>query len=228
MTIHEHHIEVRRLARYYVLGDVATAPEMWVACHGYGQLGSRFARHLSGVAGEGRAVVVPEALNRFYLDDPRRPPGPHGRDSRVGATWMTREDREAEIEDYVEYLDALVAHLAAEREAGVPPPRLTVLGFSQGTATVCRWLALGNTRASRVILWAGRVPPEMHPMPKDSPLRALPVLLVSGDEDPLVTTAAIHEECVMLQAAGVRVEHRTYPGSHRLHAETLERIASEA
>ena len=65
-----------------------------MACHGYGQLGASFSKALEPLEGDARVIAVPEALNRFYLDDPAKR---HGPDSPVGATWMTREDRLTDI-----------------------------------------------------------------------------------------------------------------------------------
>ncbi|MGH7679044.1 MAG: alpha/beta hydrolase, partial [Gemmatimonadaceae bacterium] len=66
----ERHIRVHRTARFYLLGAPAKqATELWVACHGYGQLAGGFAAALEPLADGGRTVVVPEALSRFYLDD---------------------------------------------------------------------------------------------------------------------------------------------------------------
>ncbi|NIP78275.1 MAG: phospholipase, partial [Gemmatimonadetes bacterium] len=84
--------------------------EVWFVLHGYGQLAERFVRRfdaLPGVRDGMRAVVAPEALSRFYVEE--EVTGPHGPESRVGATWMTRADREHEIRDYVEYLDRVAA-----------------------------------------------------------------------------------------------------------------------
>jgi len=39
--------------------------------------------------------------------------------------------------------------------------RVTALGFSQGTATACRWTALGSSRVDRLIVWGGEVPPDL-------------------------------------------------------------------
>ena len=44
---------------------------------------------------------MPEGLSRFYLDDPRKR---HGPDAPIGASWMTREDREHEIRQQDERL----------------------------------------------------------------------------------------------------------------------------
>ena len=59
---------------------------------------------------------------------------------------MTREDRKSEIADYVEYLDAVLDEVtgASDVESGGELVPLTVLGFSQGAHTVCRWVAAGS------------------------------------------------------------------------------------
>src|SRR3712207_4878931 len=101
--IEEAHIAVTRTARYYTLGANVMAPrEVWFACHGYGQLAGYFARHFEALDDGTRMIVVPEALSRFYFGEAR---GQHGAEAMVGATWMTREDREREIEDHVHYLE---------------------------------------------------------------------------------------------------------------------------
>jgi predicted esterase len=114
---------------------------VWIACHGYGQLAAPFAQALEPLDDPTRVILVPEALNRFYPGEALRL---HGPDSPVGATWMTREDRESEITDYVEYLDLVASTI--RREMHHADVKVVALGFSQGVATVCRWAALGKTR----------------------------------------------------------------------------------
>src|SRR5438067_4641848 len=72
---------------------------------------------------------------------------------------MTREDRLAEIDDYVRYLDAVYDDVFRR----IDRARVTVhaLGFSQGAATVSRWTAMGKSRIDRVILWGGEFPPDL-------------------------------------------------------------------
>ena len=89
------HLAVARNARYFTLGETGPAvDEIWFALHGYAQLAGAFARYCQPLAAPRRLVVVPEALSRFYLGDHTKPAGP---DARIGASWMTREDRQADI-----------------------------------------------------------------------------------------------------------------------------------
>ncbi len=96
-----HHLPVGRTARYYTLGPIGAATrQVWFACHGYGQLAERFLQRFEPLDDGAHLIVAPEGLSRFYLSD-------NPRERRVGATWMTREDRLNEIADYVRYLDTL-------------------------------------------------------------------------------------------------------------------------
>jgi predicted esterase len=219
--IEESHIPVTRTARYYTLGgNVRSPPEVWFVCHGYGQLAGQFARHFEPLDDGRRLIVVPEALSRFYFGDPRRP---HGADSMVGATWMTREDREREIEDHVRYLDTLYAHVCRRR--GRARARVTVLGFSQGVATVCRWLARGAARADRLVLWAGKLPPDMFPLAEASPLRAVTVTMVVGTNDEYMTPLVAAEQEALLRDAKLAHEVCRFDGGHTIDAELLRTLA---
>lgn len=223
MPLVERHIQVHRTARFYVLGTLGQhTRELWVACHGYGQLAANFGQALEPLGDDTRAVVVPEALSRFYLDDPAKK---HGPASPIGASWMTREDREREIADHVEYLDTLTSEL--RREAGNEGLPVTALGFSQGVATVARWAALGRTEVRHLILWAGSVPPDL---PKDRGgrlFRGASLVLVAGQRDLLVTPLAAERAREDLAGRGLPTRVITYDGGHSLNTTVLRQLAGE-
>ena len=219
--LHEHHISVTRTARYYTLGrSHAGVRELWIVCHGFGQLAARFLRHFEAIESPTRLIVAPEALSRYYLDGGS---GVHGPQARVGATWMTREDRLSEIGDYVGYLDALAAQQLDELERD--RVRVTVLGFSQGAATVCRWIAGGTVRADRLILWAGAIPPEFDLVVHRELLGALELVLVLGTADELVTGDQLARQEERLQRAGVAYRVVRFDGGHKLDDGALRGIA---
>ena len=217
------HITVARTARYYVIGDQPAGPrrELWIVVHGYGQLAARFLRHFVALADGDRVIVAPEGLSRFYLEHPGRAGTAN---NRVGATWMTREDREAEITDHVAYLVALVDRIL-EAMPG-PRPAVHLLGFSQGVATVTRWITRGRIRADRLVLWAGRVPADLFPLDAYHPLRRLQIDVVTGETDELATPAVLEEPRALFADAGLRPRMHRYAGGHRLHAETLHASAA--
>jgi len=217
----EHHIPVTRTARYVTLGEPAQARDVWFVLHGHGQLAAYFVRHFAVLEAPGVFVAAPEALSRFYLEHTTWRGAGH---ARVGATWMTREDRLAEISDYVAYLDRLYAHVFSQTERG--HARFTVLGFSQGVATACRWLCSGVSRADRLILWAGPLPHDLDHAAA-APLRALKLARVLGDEDDMSEPSAVAAETERAQALGLPPEVTRFDGGHQMHPATLKRLAEE-
>lgn len=218
MNAREEHLDVLRSARIYSLGAATQPVEIWIVCHGYGQLAARFIREFEPLAAPGRLIVAPEALHRFYRDPPPAPAA----ERRVGATWMTREDREADIRDNVRYLDRVVAYVSA----GWTGARIRALGFSQGAATVFRWAALGATRVHELILWAGEVPPDVDMQPAAAKLRQTRVLWVGGSRDEFLAEPAARRQHELLEAAGLTYEARRFEGGHRLDAALLAAIAA--
>jgi predicted esterase len=220
--IREHHLPVTRTARYHTLGLAAAgAPrQLWIVCHGYGQLAARFLRHFETIDDGTRLIVAPEGLSRFYLGNDE---GSHV-DAKVGATWMTREDRLSEIDDYIRYLDALYAQLAQDHD--LSHARVIALGFSQGVATVCRWVERGHARVDEVVLWAGSVPPDMDLARPAHPLRALRPIAVVGDADEFSPPAAVAEHERLMRDKGIDFETLRFPGGHRLDYDTLRALAA--
>ena len=168
-----------------------------------------------------RLVVAPVALSRFSLN----PEAGRAAEPRIGASWMTREDREHEIADQVTYLDALHERIFAE----VPRERvmLVVFGFSQGAATVCRWLDRGRARADRLLLWGGFLPPDLELGRADLFLRATPLTIVMGDADEFVKPEAVDAAERALQAAKLPATVRRFPGRHRILPDVLRDVADE-
>ncbi|MDB5234913.1 MAG: phospholipase [Hymenobacter sp.] len=213
----EHHLTVARSARYYQLGELsADTKRVWFVCHGYGQLAAYFSRHFAFIpeANPETVVIAPEGLSRFYLS---------GNSDRVGASWMTSDDRLAEIEDHVNFLNQLADKVLDECLPGV---QVTVLGFSQGTATVSRWLARAHFRAAHLILWAGGFPEDMGPATAQALLDGLNTTLVVGTEDEYISAPQVARLQQQLAALGATSQLLSFAGKHELNREVLEHLAA--
>ncbi|MCG6955614.1 MAG: phospholipase [Gemmatimonadetes bacterium] len=220
----ERHLEVVRTARYWTLGDdVASPSEVWFVLHGYRQLAGRFLARFAAIDDGTRRIIAPEGLSRFYVG---REAGRHGPASVVGATWMTREDRDREIHDYVRYLDRLAEVSLAELEPEIP---VVVLGFSQGVATAARWTTLGAMRPQRLILWGDFLPPDLDGFRAVTAWADTEVLLVRGADDGVFADEdLLAAERQRLEAVGLRLPAHTYVGGHDVLPEVLAAVATRS
>lgn len=211
----EHHLTVQRTARYYTLGELnADTRRIWFCLHGFGQLASFFSRKFAGLDDGQTLVVVPEGLSRSYLN---------GGYERVGASWMTREDRQHEIDDYVNYLNSLYDHLLTD--IALTDLHITLLGFSQGAATACRWLNAGHVQAHRLILWAGFFPNGVRELIDPAQLASVETHYVYGRQDEYIAELDDVEgylRRIQNDVPGLKLT--AYEGGHRVEPEVLTRL----
>lgn len=141
----EHFIQIQKNARYFTHGSTS-AKKLLIAFHGYGQLAEFFIRKFSSL--NDWYVVAPEGLHRFYLN---------GHSGRVGASWMTKEAREKDIEDNNEWIHQLVTGINSDNKY----EETVLLGFSQGAATASRYFYSDQSEIDRLIIWASVFPPDI-------------------------------------------------------------------
>jgi predicted esterase len=211
-------ISVQRTARYYLIGSPRPdVRRLWIVLHGYGQLAAPLLRRCVPLAAEDALVAAPEALSRFYLAPVS--PGAHG-ESRVGASWMTREARESEIADQTGYLDRLHAELL--RACGASALETHVLGFSQGAAAAARWALLGATPPPvRLVLWAGHLPAEIWTDAAGVRLARTELVLAAGDADPYIPAGELDRAVERARAHGLTARAFSFAGGHALTAAAL-------
>ena len=209
----EHHLPITRTARYFTLGDPARAQHIWFALHGYGQLAATFLGYLATLDTGSRLIVAPEGLSRFYLDQGRGP---------IGASWMTKEDREHEIADYVSYLDALYDAVRSQTPATA---RSCLLGFSQGVATAGRWLDRGRSAHDAYCFWAGSLPAELDLSNPPPALAGRRVALAIGHRDEFLPQDWLERESTRLAPVAGEVRQFPFHGGHRLDRTVLGEIA---
>jgi predicted esterase len=210
-------ITVPKTARYFLSSEITSEiEEVWFVCHGYAQLASYFIKNFEVLNSSKVLVVAPEGLHRFYWN---------GFSGKVVASWMTKEDRADDIRDYVNYLDLVYSEVLAKiKNKNV---KTNVLGFSQGTATVCRWIANKASNADRLILWGGGFPADMDLQLNKTVFDQLKIVFVIGEQDEFINAEEVKKYQQFMNENNVSYQLVRYNGKHEIHAETLKKMAGE-
>ncbi|GAB3179020.1 alpha/beta hydrolase [Telluribacter humicola] len=212
MDATKHHIPVSRTATYYTLGELGeNTRRVWFVLHGYGQLAQQFIKKFGALDDGQTLVVAPEALSRFYLENGFE---------HVGASWMTREDRDLEIDDYVSYLDQL--YHSVLQGGKLDNIEITVLGFSQGCATASRWLDRGMLRCDRLILWAGHFANGLTDLVSLDKLPQSNSYYVCGEQDQFLSKINVQEYLVRLNEEAPDLQIIRYQGGHAINEHVLK------
>ena len=207
-----HSITTPKTARVFTHGTLTEKTKIvWIVTHGYGFLAEYFIKKFEILNEEEHFVIVPEALNRFYIKD---------LSGRVGASWMTTEDRANEINDYILYLENVYETFASQTNA-----KIVGLGFSQGAATLARWAVKTEKRLNRIVFWGGSVPEDVF-IDMEKLNKFSPYLLV-GDEDQFISREKADDIMKGLVNAGLTFSHNFYKGGHAILTEPLLQLCAE-
>jgi predicted esterase len=208
------HITTIKTARYYTLGlkDYGIKT-IWFVLHGYGQLAEEFVRSFQDIVDEKTLVVAPEALNRFYTN---------GFSGKAGASWMTKEDRENEIKDYLIYLNNVFSQVTST--FFVPKLKINVLGFSQGTATASRWILSKKVIAENLLLCGGLLPKDIDFKIASLIFKSTKLNYFFGDEDKTVAEKNLDMEKQFLHEHKIEAGFNEYSGSHEVNQNLILKI----
>jgi predicted esterase len=199
-------------ARYSQIGEInENTRDVWIVCHGYGYLARYFIRKFVFLHNDKTVIIAPEGLSRFYLE---------GFSGKVGATWMTRENRLVEIENYTAYLNEIYKLIPNPNKI-----RINVLGFSQGTSTVSRWVLHQDIKVDRLILWAGDFPPDIQQEKARQRVKELKnLIMIYGDSDQFVNPERLQSISDRIHELDASPDIIHYSGGHDIEQEALEKM----
>jgi predicted esterase len=207
-------VEVPKTGRYYRLNSVQSQTKnIWIVFHGYGQLAEYFIKHFEDLDENENCIIAVEGLSKFYVD---------GLTGRVGASWMTKDDREQEIVDQSNYINTVL------KDAGIDPNsadyNLIVMGFSQGTATAIRWMVNNNVRPKHLVMWAGSFPHDVDATKKPEIFNGLSLHYAYGLEDQFLKNVDMDEKLAEMKKTGMAIRSWTFDGKHVMDKPTLAKI----
>lgn len=196
-------------ARYCTYGNLSNQTEyIWIVFHGYGQLAEYFIKKFEVLNTTQNYIIAPQGLSTAYLEKFT---------GRVGANWMTKHDRELDIENNLNYLETLVTSELSE--VSIADKKLIILGFSQGAATASRWIAHTDYEVSDFLVWGGMIAHDIdsvfYTKMKDK------ISLFYGDEDEFISEEGLKTSLMKLEKLGISPKLIPYKGTHKIYAEVL-------
>jgi predicted esterase len=210
----ERHIQ--KSVRVFSIGKPSPlVKNLWICLHGYGQLADWFGKRFERWASKDRLFVFPEGPHRFYLQ---------GTAGRVGASWMTKQDRLNDIADQFNYLEELTRDYLKYLPNDV---QLHVLGFSQGVATGFRWIGKTNLSIQSLICWAGSFPLDVDYALIASKFRPINMQVAFGNQDAFISVQEAQKLIGQLREQGINLKSHVYAGGHRLQLDLLDELIGE-
>jgi len=201
----KHSIKTSKTAHYHTLGNIKEAKNIWFVLHGYGYLAEYFIKKFEPIQNTDTCIIAPEGFSKFYLK---------GVDGRLGASWMTKDNREEEIIDYINYLNLLYTTILE----GKTNIKINILGFSQGGATASRWISNGKIHCDNFILWSSIFPEDMKfkTIPKNTN-----TYILYGNDDKYLTQERLDKQLKFINSS--QLKHKIIPfiGEHDIPKEIL-------
>ena len=209
-------ISISKTGKYSQIGKCSKKiNNVWIVLHGYGMLSEYFVKKFECIINETTLVIAPEATNRFYLRDNY---------TRVGASWITKLDREQEIRDNILFLDKLFSII--KKEIGHDNFKLNTLGFSQGGPALVRWLMSNKLNTNSLILWGSDIPKDSLVIENKSRWNSMNLKIVIGKNDEYINEEKKQEFVGVVKSYVLKYELIEYEGSHKIIEEELKKITN--
>ncbi len=199
--------------RYAVLGNLSSdTSNVLFVFHGQGQLAHFFIQKFKLLVKQGYTVIAPEGLHNYYLQ---------GFSGRVGAGWMTSENRLTAIENYISFLNSVYNDVKSKTSASL---QISLLGFSQGAATASRWVEQSTFDFDKLILWSGALPPELSKEKILSRMKNKKLIQVVGKKDPYINADKVNELKALVNNYQLSADYKMYEGGHNIEATVLKEL----
>ena len=183
---------------------------VWFVCHGIGYLSRYFLKYFKGLNPEENYIIAPQASSKHYLGSAYK---------HVGASWLTKENTEVEIENIMHYFDAVL-----ESEKIPKDTNLIVLGYSQGVSIAMRYVVKRQLQCSQLLLLSGGIPIEL--VADDFNFLNAKVSVVFGDNDEFITEERMKQEKHKIEILfGDNANIIIFEGKHEVKKEIINSFA---
>lgn len=215
MEINETQLRFETAHPVYTLNHLTDQTStIWIACHGYGQLARYFVKRFDVLSPTENFIIAPQGLSRYYLD---------GDSGRVGASWMTRENRDLDLANQRRYFDRVFDQLLDNVDW--TSYRLKLFGFSQGVTMISRLVVYKRLQFDQLILWAGGMPHEQTLHDWAFVDSQASIDLVIGEQDQYFDQTTVNDQIKRVQElTGIEPKLTLFAGKHEVKREVLKQV----
>lgn len=208
MKILEKNIIVKKSARYYASDpNPEKLKSVWFVLHGYAQLAKDFIKEFEFLADDNTLIIAPEGLSKFYSRN------------NIGASWMTKEDRLNEIDNYINYLNILFEEI--ETKYNLSTAKLNLLGFSQGVHTAVRWFIGTDYYFHQLHLCSSDFPKDADFDILKNKLQKSKMYFIYGKDDDVIAKQTYQESLNLLKINEIGFEEIIFDGEHTIDKNSI-------
>ena len=179
------------------------------ACHGMGYLSRYFLKYFKGLNSDDNYIIIPQAQSKYYIAPKMK---------HVGASWLTKENTQKEMENIISYFDNVLSNEKIENL------NFIFLGYSQGVSVAMRYLAKRKIIVSKLILMSGGIPKELKPKDFKYLKNKASIYYVYGDKDEYITEGFLNSEKKRFEDLFSNINYIEFDGNHEIKTEIIESI----
>ena len=203
MLPEERKIKIEKSARYYLLNPSPDEIRNVVfVIHGYAQLAGEFIKEFDFLSDNNTLIIAPEGLSKFYFRN------------KIAASWMTKEDRLNEINDYLNFLDKVFDEVKSMYS--IDGAKVYVLGYSQGVHTAVRWFIKSKNYFDKLILCSSDFPKDAELDLLNEKLNNSEMIYIHGNTDMVVSEDTINQSKNLLSENKINFSEIRFDGGHRI------------
>ncbi|MBT8293610.1 MAG: esterase [Eudoraea sp.] len=184
---------------------------VWIVFHGIGYLSKYFLKYFDELNPINNYIIAPQAPSKYYLNNSYK---------HVGASWLTKENTKTEINNNLNYLDAIL-----EEENIFSQHNLVIFGYSQGVSMATRWVAQRKIKCDHLVLYAGGLPNELTKNDFSHLANTTQISIIIGDKDEYLTKERLKIE---RGKSGIifngRAKEHIFDGGHIVKKELINNL----
>ncbi|QYA25980.1 esterase [Gramella sp. MT6] len=210
--IKENSVSYTSTNTYQTLNELTeNTKTVWLVFHGIGYLSKYFLKYFKHLDKQENYIIIPQAPSKYYLNGEYR---------HIGASWLTRENTELEIENVLNYLDAVY-----KAEGISKIENLNIMGYSQGVSVATRFIARRNIRCKNLIMHSGKVPQELT-ADDFKFLDRTNFSFIYGTQDEYLKSGIVKvEEARLKDLFPKNLEILTFEGGHEVNTQLISKFA---